>query len=306
MAATATRTLITSNKKDRGTKIFYWSMLILPLLQFIVFYIIVNFNSVLMAFQEYNTLTFEKTFSLNNFKYWFSDANWPTLVICFKNSFKYFLYTLLTIPVSLLISYYIYKKYFLSQFFKIVMFIPSIICISAFAIMFMIFVNNGMSSVFGGETPIQPAYSRYREPMLIVFYLLMCFSSNILLYINAMGHINPSVIEAAKIDGAKEFRVFLHIVIPQIWGTIVSLLVIFMAGIVTNQAFLFNFFGISAETEIQTMGYFLFRNIQEGATSNVEAMYYLVSALGVMLTLVLAPITIAARKLLTKFGPSED
>ena len=54
------------------------------------------------------------------------------------------------------------------------------------------------------------------------------------------------------------------------------------------------------------MGYFLFRNIQEGATANVEAMYYLVSALGVMLTLVLAPVTIAARKLLTKFGPSED
>ena len=307
MATSTTRTLTTKRKRtDKGGRVFYWSMLVLPLLQFIIFYIIVNFNSVLMAFKEYNTLTFETSFSLNNFKYWFTNQTWPTLVICFKNSFKYFLLTLLTVPVSLFISYYIYKKYVMSQFFKIIMFIPSIICISAFAIMYKFFINNGLSFLFKGETPIEAVYNQYREPMIIVFYLLMCFSCNILLYINAMGHINPNVIEASKIDGASEFRIFFNIVIPQIWGTLVSLLVIFMAGIVTNQAYLFNFFGITAETEMQTVGYFIFKSIQEGATPNVEASYYLVSALGLMLTVVVAPFTIIVRKLLTKYGPSED
>ena len=33
---------------------------------------VVNFNSILMAFQEYNTLTWQTTFSFSNFAGWFS------------------------------------------------------------------------------------------------------------------------------------------------------------------------------------------------------------------------------------------
>ena len=171
--------------------------------------------------------------------------------------------------------------------------------------MYKAFVNYGMSSIFP-IAPISLEYSEARQPMLILFYLLVNFSGNILLYINAMSQVSPSVVEAAKIDGASEFRIFIHVIIPQIWGTIVSLLIIFMAGIVTNQAFLFTFFGINAPTELQTLGYYIFRNVQEGATPSVEASYYQTSALGIMLTLCLAPITILVRNLLLKFGPRED
>lgn len=307
MQSSATKTVTRSRRnKDKKAKVFYWSMLILPLLQFVIFYIVVNFNSVLMAFQEINATTYETKFSFENFTMWFSQAKWPTLVTCFKNSFKYFLVTLCTIPVSLLISYYIFKKFRFHQFFKIIAFIPSIICISAFAIMYKMFVNYGMQSIFGeGNAPISTVATEYRSLMLMVFYVLMCFSGNILLYINAMSAVNPSVIESAKIDGAGEFRVFMHVVIPQIWGTIVSLLVIFMAGIVTNQAYLYNFFGRTASTELMTVGYFIFSNIAD-SVPNVELLYYQFSGLGLMLTLVLAPLTILARHLLTKYGPRED
>ena len=205
-------------------------MIILPILQFLIFYVVVNFNSILMAFQEYNTLTFQTKPSLANFAMWFTDKTLPTLVNCLKNSLLYFAITLLTVPVSLAISYYIYKKFHLSEFFKIISFLPSIICISAIAIMYKAFVNYGMSGIF--ETaPISSEFSEARKPMVIVFYLLMNFSGNLLLYINAMSQVSPSVVEAAKIDGASEFGIFMHVVIPQIWGTIVSLLIIFMAGI---------------------------------------------------------------------------
>ena len=307
MKLTATRTVTKTSKKrvDKNALIFFWVMLALPLLQFLIFYVVVNFNSILMAFQEYNTLTFKTTFSFSNFAGWFSKQTLPTLGVCLKNSLIYFGVTLLTIPVSLCISYYIYKKFHLSQFFKVISFIPSIICISALAIMYKAFVNYGMSSIFP-TAPISLEYSPARQPMLIAFYVLVNFSGNILLYINAMSQVSPSVVEAAKIDGASEFRIFIHVIIPQIWGTIVSLLIIFMAGIVTNQAFLFTFFGINAPTELQTLGYYIFRNIQEGATPNVEASYYQTSALGIMLTLVLAPLTILVRNLMLRFGPRED
>ena len=307
MNLTATRTVTKTSKKkvNKSAIIFYCVMVFLPLLQFLIFYVVVNFNSILMAFQEYNTLTFQTKFSFANFSGWFTKQTLPTLGVCLKNSLIYFGVTLLTIPISLCISYYIYKQFRFSQFFKVISFIPSIICISALAIMYKAFVNYGMSSIFS-TAPISLEYSDARQLMLIVFYLFVNFSSNILIYINAMSQTSPSVMEAARIDGASEFRVFIHVIIPQIWGTIVSLFIIFMAGIVTNQAFLFTFFGINAPTELQTLGYYIFRNIQPGATPSVEASYYQTSALGIMLTLVLAPLTILVRNLMLKYGPRED
>ena len=282
-------------------------MLALPLLQFAIFYIVVNFNSILMAFQEYNTFTFENAWNFNNFSYWFTDAWLAKLGFCLRNSLLYFGITLLTIPVSAIISYYIYKKFHLSQFFKVIAFIPSIISISAFVIMYKYFINAGLYDVFK-SSPISGVYNQFRQPLLIAFYILLNLSGNLLLYINAMSRVSPSVAEAARIDGASEFRVFLHVFVPQIWGTIVSLLVIFMAGIVFNQAYLFTFFGANADPSIQTIGYFIFSNIQEGApsVSNLTEAYHRVSAFGLICTLIVAPITIIARNLLLKFGPRED
>lgn len=306
MVSSATKTLTSSKRLSRKHRnIFYWSMMALPLLQFAIFYIVVNFNSVLMAFQEYNTFTFENTWNFNNFTYWFSDQWSIKLGYCLKNSLLYFGITLLTIPVSTIISYYIYKKFHLSQFFKIIAFIPSIISISAFVIMYKYFVNTGLFDLFKGA-PISAVYSPYRQPLLIAFYILLNMSGNMLLYINAMSQVSPSVVEAAKIDGASEFEIFLHVFIPQIWGTIVSLLIIFMAGIVFNQAYLFTFYGTNADVELQTIGYFIFANIQDVPGINVTEAYHRMSAFGLVCTLVVAPLTIISRNLLLKFGPRED
>lgn len=308
MHSSVTKTLTsTKHLSKRNRNIFYWSMLALPLIQFVIFYIVVNFNSILMAFQEYNTFTFENTWNLNNFKYWFGDAWLAKLGFCLRNSLLYFGITLLTIPVSAIISFYIYKKFHLSQFFKVIAFIPSIISISAFVIMYKYFINSGLYDVFK-SSPISEVYNPFRQPLLIVFYLLLNLSGNLLLYINAMSRVSPSVAEAARIDGASEFRVFLHVFVPQIWGTVVSLLVIYMAGIVTNQAYLFTFFGAHADPSLQTIGYFIFSNIQDGApgVSNLTEAYHRVSAFGLVCTMIVAPLTIVCRNLLLKFGPRED
>lgn len=308
MASSATKTLTKTKQLSRKNRnIFYWTMMALPLLQFAIFYVVVNFNSILMAFQEYNTFTFENTWNLNNFSYWFTDAWLPKLSFCIKNSLLYFGITLLTIPISMIIAYYIYKRFFLSQFFKIIAFIPSIISISAFAIMYKYFVNAGLFDLFRCS-PISEVYNPYRQPLLIVFYLLLNMSGNLLIYINAMSQVSPSLAEAARIDGASEFGVFLHVFVPQIWGTVVSLLVIFMAGIVINQAYLFTFYGANADPSMQTFGYFIFSHIQDGApgVSNLTEAYHRVSAFGLVCTLIVAPITILCRNLLLKFGPRED
>lgn len=263
-----------------------------------------------MAFQNYDNSTGKEviTFTWDNFAYFFNADVASDLWLCVKNSLMYLLLNVFVVmPVSLLFSYYVFKKFRMSKLFKVIMFLPSIVCSTAMVIFYKYYINDALSGLFGGPV-IGPTFNPHQQGVLIVFYLLMSFSGNILLYINAMCQTPESVIEAAKIDGANEGQVFLHVVVPQIWGTIVSLLVIFLAWVATNQAYLFTFYGFNANREYQTIGYYLFNMVQDGrfTGSALQQMYRKASALGLMLTLIVAPITILVRNLMLKYGPKED
>lgn len=297
-------------KAISGGNVFYASIVALPLLQFIVFYVVVNFNSFLMAFQSYENSagTAVIGYTWDNFAYFFDKTVLPDLWLCIKNSLLYLgLNIVICIPVSLLFSYYVYKKFLFSGFFKVVLFLPSIVCSTAMVIFYKYFVNEGLSSALGGSV-IGPVYNPKQQGVLVVFYLLMTFSANILLYINAMSQTSEAVVEASKIDGASEIGTFIHVIIPQIWGTIVSIIVIFLAWFATNQAYLFTFYGFNTNREYQTIGYYLFNMVQDGryTGSSLEQMYRKASALGLMFTAIVAPVTILVRNLMLKYGPNEN
>ncbi len=293
-----------------GGNVFYASIVALPLLQFIVFYVVVNFNSFLMAFQSYDNSTGKAVigFTWDNFAYFFDKTVISDLWLCIRNSLLYLaLNIVICVPVSLLFSYYVYKKFLFSEFFKVILFLPSIVCSTAMVIFYKYFVNEGLSSMFGGAV-IGPVYNPKQQTVLLVFYLLMTFSANILLYINAMSQTPDSVVEASKIDGASEIGTFIHVIVPQIWGTIVSIIVIFLAWFATNQAYLFTFYGFNANREYQTIGYYLFNMVQDGrfTGTSLEQMYRKASALGLMFTAIVAPVTILVRNLMLKYGPNEN
>ena len=292
----------------KGGNVFYFVMLALPVLQFVVFYIAVNVNSFLMAFQTYDNSTGTAVigWTFDNFPYFFNGGVVSDILLCLKNSLLYFaLMVFVCMPLSLLFSYYIYKKFRFSEFFKIILFLPSLVCISALVVFYRYFVNNALGSVTGGAI-IGPIYHPQQGFVLIVFYMLLTLSANILLYINALASVPDAVVEAAEIDGASETRTFFYVLLPQIWGTVVSFLMIFLAGIATNQAYLFSFFGFNTNREYQTIGYYLFNMVQDKGVGGLEQMYRRAAALGLMLTVVLAPLTIGVRKAMLKFGPSEE
>ena len=142
------------NKALKGGGLFYASIVVLPILQFIVFYIVVNFNSFLMAFQSYDNSTGVETikYTFGNFSYFFDKIVFADLWLCIKNSLLYLaLNIVVCIPISLLFGYYVYKKFWFSTVFKVILFLPSIVCSTAMVIFYKYFVNEGLFSVFGGS-----------------------------------------------------------------------------------------------------------------------------------------------------------
>ena len=105
------------------TLIFYIIMLAFPVTQFCVFYIGVNFNSILMSFQTYDPMTGNyKLAGLINIEKVFRELSTYTLTNAMKNSSIAFLVSIIVgVPLTWIFSYYIYKKFALSGLFKVVL-----------------------------------------------------------------------------------------------------------------------------------------------------------------------------------------
>lgn len=289
-------------KKDL---LFYILLLAWPITQFCVFYIGVNFNSILMAFQNYDMTTGKSTFVwFANFRELFYNlANDPLYITAIENSFKLWgVGLLVSMPIGLLFSYYIYKKHPLGAFFHVILFIPSIISSMVLALMYQYFTDlylpNIINKIFDAQ--MQGMFTNLDTVFyaVILYGVWFGFGTSTLLYLGAMKGISESVVEAAKIDGANVWQEFFYVILPQIFSTISVFLVMGIAGIFVNQAALFEFFGPNVENRNYTVGYFLF---VRAYTS--ESMYNYLSAMGLTITVIVAPLCIGLRKLFQKIDP---
>lgn len=297
------------NQRKRKELLFYCALMAFPILQFCVFYIGVNVNSFVLAFTDYEPLTGRTYFAgFDVFQRVFYDlANDSIFLTSLVNSLiAYFATTLLGMSLALVFSYYIFRKQFASKFFKIMLFLPSIISSIVMITVFKHFVESAIPDfiyqltgkrVLGLLTDTNTAFGT------ILFYnLWIAFGTSILMYVGAMGGINESVLEAAKIDGANALQEFFRVVLPLIYPTITVFLTVGIAGIFTNQLGLFSFFGLTADSYLYTFGYYMYKNVQGASQGTLS---YL-AALGLLMTLVAAPLTLAVRALLLRFGPSSE
>lgn len=308
---------------SRKTKriIFYILMLALPLIQFAIFYVYVNFKSIGMAFMEYPKFDFfgenGKFVGFKNFGIVFDILKARPYLLTNSLTLAFFMLCV-AMPLAIFFSFYVYKKRLFHGFFKVVLFLPQIISGVVFAT--IIYGFFGALSQATPYTQINPFEGTTMSPdyvrtMLIAFTVWMSFGVNVLLFTGAMNNINPSLVEAAELDGCNAFREFIHVTFPSIFPTIVSFVIITISGIFVNQMFLMEFPGVSMNQH--TIGYFLYSNAQN--TSNAIYLqsdiidpyndkelfaYPILSAFSLLITLVLLPVTLVIKKLLNKYGPS--
>ena len=293
----------------RSANIFFYTMVTIPIVQFIIFYIVVNFNSILLAFKQYEIVPGKgyvtRWIDFGNFQTIFAEwKNTEYISGSLPNALKYFVANVvLVIPLTLLFAYYIYKKLRGHDFFRIMLFLPSVICNMVIVLFYRDFVEWVVGDIFNLDTIMND--DALAGTPLLVLYVTLTFSASILLYLNAMSAISESTIEAAKIDGASELRTFWHIVLPSIWGTIVSLLVLAFAEIGMGQANLYSVYGSQAPKSQQTLGYYVF-NLVASENGNDLTQYPKAAAYGLLITLIVAPLTIVTRHLLLKYGPREE
>ena len=284
--------------------IFYICIVALPIIQFCIFYIGVNFNSILLAFKSFDVDTNKYVFvGFSYFKQIYNDwVNTPILKVALKNSLILYGITLLCMVVSTLFSYYIFKKRTFGAFYKIILFLPNIISSLILALIYMYFTERAVPEVasnFGKVISGLLSNSETAFATIIAFNVLLSFGIQTLLISGAMEGISDSITDSAKVDGCTPLQEFVHITVPMIWPTITTFLIVGVAGVFTNQMCLYSFYGENAEYANMTIGYYLYR---ETLNAGVERYPYL-AALGIVLTMIVVPFTYLVKWLTNKFGP---
>lgn len=300
------------NYRKRSRLIFYAVGIALPLLQFCVFYIYANLNSFILAFQQYEAkkgaLGYNVTFA--------GFANFATAletlgsnVHMIKNSLIMFVCsTLFGLTLASFFSFYIYKQYAFGGFFKVILFLPQIVSQVVFALLYYQMVQDLLPAIFGLKGGLFESVDTL-FPTVLFFNLWISFGVNVVLFTGAMSGINPAVVESAQIDGVNLIQEFWYITLPMIFPTLVTFIVTGLAGIFTNQMHLYSLFGDNAGEGISTFGYFIYVQTSHSdiiSPSRSYISYSQISALGLVLTAIVFPITFGTRKLLEKFGPRTD
>ncbi len=283
-------------KSDRKRLLFIWGMLALPLLQFLVFFVYVNFSSIILSFQNgkgdfslinYSSF-FKELFSGNDYSgFEFRDAIIYSFLLGLNDA--------LLVLISTILAYFMYKKVPGRSFFRIVFFLPSIISITIYVLVYK-FLLSPDSGLAGKIIPDFGWLSdgTIAQKFVIPFYCLWVGTGyNILIIGGSMSNIPTEVIENAQIEGVSRRRELFDIILPMIWPT---LTVAFLGSITT----VFTLFiqvklitGGSSGT--RTIAYII-NNFTEQQKLNYA------SAIGICFTIFAIPLVLGFRKILERIG----
>ncbi len=289
---------------DRRDLLFVLCLIGFPALQFIVFYIFTNINSFVLAFQSYDATSGFQFVGLENFKQVLHDLqNTPEVIKSLGNSFKvYTVHLVVNTVMCILFSYYIFKGYMGHKVFKIMLFLPSIISVLTLCMIFRYFADEALPEIarklFSWDLEGLFSNGETRYGALMFVYIFFSMGTGMLMYVGAMSGIDQSMLEAANLDGADSWQELTRIVLPQIYPTLKTFLVCGTATLFVDQFNLFNFYGIGADINYSTMGYYFYKLTVQG-----RQYYPYVAAFGLLVSAVLIPVTIVINKWMDKLNP---
>ena len=303
-----------SKRNKLKKNLFVYSLIAYPLILFLIFYVVVNFNSILLAFQTIDGSG--KSFAgLNNFKTFLSEmfGEGNLLSYSFINSIKmYFINLVVCMPLYVFFSYLLFKKCFLNKTVSFLVMIPSIMSGLVIALIFVNFIgSNGPVTFIMGKTGwnggkwLNLLYDEKYAFGTTLFYMIwLSFATSLIVYPTAMRGINPEVLESAKIDGISNmFQELWYIILPLMYPTLTTFLITGFAAIFSTSGPLLEFYYTDAPDYVSNMGYYFTKMILVDGT---EFSYPKYAAGGIILTIIVAPLTILLKWALEKFGPATE
>lgn len=291
--------VIKRKRNSLQRQLFIITLLALPVLQFCVFYIYVNFSSIIMAFR-----TLEKgkwVWSLKNFDSLFKEIGtegsifWSSL----KNTGLFFIQGFITsIITGFIITYFLYSGIPGAKTFRILLFLPGLLSSVVIVQLFSMVVSYEGPVAYIiqqikdlPEKPILLGETKYAMKTLLAYNIWFGLAGNMVLYLGALNRIPKDVLEYAKLDGVNWVRELFQIILPLVWPTMITFITIQITGLFGASGPIFLFTQGAYNT--RTIAYWLWEKIYQKPATSPELNYG--SAIGLFFTLVALPIVFGVR-----------
>ncbi|MEK3784980.1 MULTISPECIES: carbohydrate ABC transporter permease [Paenibacillus] len=196
-----------------------WLFILVAVLMIFIFYFYPMIQALFLSFQT-GTGARMSFNGIDNYKRLFTDTVFITAV---KNTF---IYLIIQVPLMILLSLFISvllndRNLKFKGFFRTAIFLPCITSLVAYSVVFKyLFSNNGLVNSFLMNVhlvsePIQWLTDPFWAKVTIILAITWRWTGyNMIFYLSGLQNIDPSIYEAAKIDGASATRQFFNITVP--------------------------------------------------------------------------------------------
>lgn len=286
---------------SKGAIWFVIALLVIPIVHWCIFWFGVNVNSILMAFQlptgEWSLETLQTVLREIFTNKSSAEINLQTAIL---NTLLYFGKDLLMLPFHLIIAYFFYKKITGYRAFQVIFYLPSIISGVAFATMFSNFVaSSGPLGIILKNLGVSPvpqllANSDYSTGTILFYTIWIGWGGNMLLLGGALARVPIEILESARLDGIKPAQELIYMILPLIWSTLSTLLILNMTSLFIADGPILLF--TRGKFKTATIGYWIFDKVYY---QGVGA-YNSVSAAGLIFTVIGTPIILLMKHLIEK------
>ena len=292
----------------KGAYFFIYPMLLIA--AFDMFrYIYINISSVFLAF-TFEDGAGEVSFTWQWFEEMFKDFSSTTgqLKTAVGNTIKFFFMYFAKTLISFSVAYFLYKKIFGYKIFRVVFYIPCLISPIILVNVWKNMLNHGglyhqILMALGNGANFEYVFAATSETAvnwILLFSFWGGFGTDLLIFVGAMNRVPEEVLDAGLIDGCGMMREFFSLIVPLVWETLSTMLMIQSMSIFTATGPIMYF--SPRNTSTYTLQFYLFNQLTgfADAVPTGKNVYNSVAAIGLFFTVLALPIVLFGRWLMNK------
>lgn len=221
----------------------YYAMMLVPILYYLVFRYVPMVGNII-AFRRYragHSIFGDEWSGLKYFRQFIGDL---TFWRAFKNTLSLnLIYLLFRFPLTLLFALLLneIRSHYAKKFVQTVSYLPHFISMIIVTGMIRELVStngpvNALLKVFGAGPISFISSPEWFTPIFVISGVWQNLGWGTILYLAAISGIDPSLYEAAEVDGANHFQRVWHVTIPCIMPTIATLLILDIGSLIGSGA----------------------------------------------------------------------
>ncbi|GAK70051.1 putative ABC transporter permease protein [Agrobacterium rubi TR3 = NBRC 13261] len=205
--------------KRNQQKLAPWLFLAPGLLMFVIYVLVPIFESIWISFHDWDGMGEMNWIGFGNYAELLQD---DTFYVSLKNNIIWLVLYLLSIPAGLAVALFLNQNVRGIRLYKSLFFFPFVISQVVVGLMFTWFYapDFGLFSKLlewlTGQQIAILADENYVTYGIIVAGLWPQTAYCMILYLTGLNNINPEQVEAARMDGAKGFKLLWNIILPQL------------------------------------------------------------------------------------------